>query len=70
MAHTFDFMRKVIAEQEAGECKDTNMRGVGPDDAWGNSIEYRCFRVSITVTSDGPDGKPNTGDYIKREQRL
>ncbi|NBX92926.1 MAG: type II secretion system protein GspG [Proteobacteria bacterium] len=39
-----------------------------PKDPWGNQYRYECEDgQNYTITSDGPDGQPGSGDDIKSD---
>jgi hypothetical protein len=35
------------------------------NDPWGHELHISCASDEITVTSDGPDGKPGTSDDVR-----
>jgi len=39
-------------------------RSTRSDDAWGNRFRINCDGSEVSVTSAGPDGKPNNADDI------
>jgi len=40
-------------------------RAAREDDAWGHRFRVRCDGDQVSVSSAGPDGKPNTSDDIR-----
>lgn len=40
-------------------------RAAREDDAWGNRFRIHCTFDQVSVSSAGPDGKPNTSDDIR-----
>ncbi|HEY3252570.1 MAG TPA: hypothetical protein VGJ91_01435 [Polyangiaceae bacterium] len=50
-----------LSSLEQDELLSRNVRG---DDAWGNRFRISCADGELTVSSAGPDHKPNTADDV------